>query len=485
MTEQAVRALMHLGGEWVASESGEELACTSPATGEALGTVPTGTREDVRSAIAAARAAAPAWARTSPFERARALERIAAEVDARRDALARLLTLDQGKPLLAEAYGEVAETIAYLTMAAADAPRLEGSMPPSADARKRVLVYRVPKGVAGAITPWNWPQTTGAALFGPALAGGNAVVWIPAPTTALSSLALAECVAEADLPPGVFNIVTGVGPVVGDELAANPGTNAIGFIGSIATGHEVARRAAGKALVLELGGNGPTVVLEDADVDAAVAAALPAAFLCAGQSCTAGELFLVHERRRDEFVEKVAAAVAATVRLGDPFDSATTMGPLNNAAVAAKVDRHVGQAVAAGARVVLGGRRAPGYPTDLYYEPTVLDGVTTAMEIATEETFGPVVPVATIRHEDEALAHVESSAYGLLASVWTSDLARGLRFAERVRSGWVNVNEGSNYWEIHLPFGGRAGSQSGVGRDNGRYAVEAFTELKTVVFGLD
>jgi len=245
--------------------------------------------------------------------------------------------------------------------------------------------------------------------------------------------------------------------VVGDEIAGNPGVAAIGFVGSVEAGRMVATRAAGKDLLLEMGGNGPLVVLDDADLDAAVAATLTACFLNAGQSCTAGERILVQESVHDAYLERLAAAVARGIRLGDPMDDSTTMGPVNNEATAAKMDRHVGDAVAHGARVVAGGRRAAGLPTSLYYEATVLDGVTEEMEVAREETFGPIAPITVIGDEAEALRIVNESPYGLLAAVFTRDLGRGLRFAEAVRTGWVNINEGTNYWESHLPFGGRAG----------------------------
>ncbi len=475
---------MYVAGSWVESESGGRMDATSPATGEVIGTVPEGTRADVERAVAAANEAWPVWAGFSAFERARSCERVADAVVVRREELARTLTLDQGKPLHAEAYGEVDELAEYWRMAAADARRAEGAMPPSVDAAKRVLVYRVPRGVVGVITPWNWPYTMPAEVVAPALAAGNAVVWAPAPTTAVCAVKLAECIAEAELPSGVFNLVTGPGPVVGDEVAASSGTHAIGFIGSIATGHRVAERAAGKALLLEMGGNGPLVVLDDANLDAAVEATLTASFLCAGQSCTAGERFLVHEAVHDEYVERLAAAVAAEVRLGDPFADDTTMGPLNNEPVAGKVDRHVGDAVERGAVLVTGGARAEGFPTRLYYQPTVLDDVSEEMEAAREETFGPIVPITTIGSDAEALAIANGSPYGLLAAVFTRDLGRGLRFAEAVRAGWVNVNESTNYWESHLPFGGRAGSQSGVGRVGGPFPFETFTEPKTVVVNL-
>jgi acyl-CoA reductase-like NAD-dependent aldehyde dehydrogenase len=476
--------LMHIGGVWVEGDSGATMTATSPATGETIGSVPEGTRDDARRAIAAANAAARHWAARSAFERAEAMERVAAIVGERREELARTLSLDQGKPLRAEAYDEVDELGEYWRMAAADARRLEGSMPPSVDAGKRVLAYRVPRGVVAVITPWNWPYTMPAEVIAPALASGNAVVWVPAPTTSICAAKLTECIVEAELPSGVFNLVTGPGAEVGDEIAGSPGTHAVGFIGSIETGYRVAERAAGKAQLLEMGGNGPVVVLEDANLDAAVEATLTASFLCAGQSCTAGELFLVHETVHDDFLDRLTARVASDIRLGDPFADETTMGPLNNEPTAAKMDRHLEDAVSQGAEVVVGGSRAGGFPTSLYYEATVLDRVSSDMDVAREETFGPVVPISTIRSEDEALAIIDSGPYGLLVSIFTEDLRRGLRFAEAARAGWVNVNEGSNYWESHLPFGGRAGSKSGVGRVGGRHAMDAFTELKTVVLNL-
>jgi acyl-CoA reductase-like NAD-dependent aldehyde dehydrogenase len=474
---------MHVGGAWVEAEAGARTEATSPATGETIGTIPEGTREDAQRAIAAANAAWREWAARSAFDRADAMERVADLVAERREDLARTLTLDQGKPL-SEARDEVAELEEYWRMAAADTTRLEGVMPPSVDADKRVPVYRVPRGVVGIVTPWNWPYTMPAELLAPALAAGNAVVWSPAASTSVCAIKLAECVVDADLPAGVFNLVTGPGRVVGDEIVASPGTHAVGFIGSTETGYKIAERAAGKTLLLEMGGNGPLVVLDDADVDRAVEATVTASFLCAGQSCTAGELFLVHEAVHDEFLDTLAARIASEVRLGDPFDEATTMGPLNNEPTAAKMDEHVGDAVARGAELVAGGARASGFPTSLYYEPTVLDRVSPEMDVAREETFGPIVPIRVIRGEEEALATIDESPYGLLAAVFTRDLGRGLRFAEAARAGWVNVNASSNYWEPHLPFGGRSGSRSGIGRVGGRFAFESFTEPKTVVVDL-
>jgi acyl-CoA reductase-like NAD-dependent aldehyde dehydrogenase len=476
---------MVVGGAWVESGSGARMEATSPATGESLGTVPEGTRADAQRAIAGANAAWRDWAARSAFERAAAMERVADLIVERRDDLARVLTLDQGKPLHSESHGEVDELIEYWRMAAADAKRLEGSMPPSVDAGKRILAYRVPRGVVGVITPWNWPYTMPSELIAPALASGNAVVWAPAASTSVCSVKLAECIVDAELPAGVFSMLTGHGSVVGDETAGSKGTHAIGFIGSVETGGKVATRAAGKALLLELGGNGPMVVLDDADIDRAAEASLVASFLCAGQSCTAGERFLVHEAVRDEFVEKLAAVTEREIRLGDPLAEQTTMGPLNNEPTAQKMDEHVADALDKGAKLVTGGERAEGFPTNLYWQATVLDDVTHEMEVATEETFGPVIPISTIASDEEALQIVNASQYGLLTAVWTRDLGRGLRFAEAAHAGWVNVNESTNYWESHLPFGGRAGKSSGVGRVGGSHSMrDTFTETKTIVLSL-
>jgi len=475
---------LHIAGRWVPAVSGQWFEAVDPAHGTHLGEVALGDRADAQRAVEAAAAAAPGWGATSAFHRAAALTRIGDVIAGRRDDLARALTEDQGKPLRAEAYDEVDELVAYWRMAAADATRLEGLMPPSVDPRKRILVQRVPRGVVGIITPWNWPYTMAAELLAPALAGGNTVVWNPARHTSLCSVRLAECIVDADLPPGVFNLVTGPGVTVGDEIAGHALTAAVGFVGSTRTGHGIARRAAGKELLLELGGNGPLVVMDDADLDAAVAATLAACYLNAGQSCTAGERILVHRQVHDRFLGALRDAVAAQVRMGDPLDDATTMGPLNNEANAAKTAHHVADAVAAGATLIAGGEAAPAAGSPLFFRPTILAGVTEDMAIAREETFGPVAPVTVIADLDEALRIVNASSHGLLSAIFTRDLRRGLQFAEAARSGWVNINEGTNYWESHLPFGGRAGSTSGLGRVGGRYSLERLTELKTIVVNL-
>jgi acyl-CoA reductase-like NAD-dependent aldehyde dehydrogenase len=477
-----VATRMFVDGDWCDAASGATIEATSPATGESLGPVAEGSREDARRAIAAANAAFPSWAARTGFERAELLHRAADACERRRDELAHILTLDQGKPLKAEAEGEVGELIEFFRMAAEDGKRLTGTIPESATPGRRVLLLRRPLGTVGLITPWNWPYTMPAEVLAPALACGNCVVWTPAPSTAVCSGVLAECVAEADLPPGVFNMVLGPGPEVGDELAANPGTRAVAFTGSTETGLTVAKRAAGKAQLLEMGGNGPFVVMEDADLPAAAEAARVGAFLGAGQSCSAAERLLVHERVKDEFVELLAAQVSSEVRLGDPLDDATTMGPVNNEPGAAKMDAHVADAVERGARVVTGGSRAGGFPTTLYWEPTVLDDVPPDSIAVTAETFGPIAPIVPITSLEQAIEQTNAQSYGLMAAIFTADLAAGMRYADAVQMGLVNINETTNYWEPHLPWGGRARSDSGIGRVGGAHPMDTLTELQTVLF---
>src|SRR5712692_9391365 len=305
MTIDVARSVkeMVVDGKWVESESGQLFDADSPATGEVIARVPKGTRADAQRAVEAAYRARAAMARLKGFERSKRLHKIAEAIESRSDELARLLTLDQGKPLKAEAMGEVAEAVEYFRIAAEDLKRLEGRVLPSASPTKLVLARHYPRGVYGIITPWNWPLTMAAELIAPALAAGNTVVWTPASSTSVISVALMECMTEGDLPAGAINLVTGPGAEVGDEVAGHPLVYGVGFVGSTETGASVARRAAGKHVMLELGGNGPIVVFADADLGKAVEGTIVGCYLCAGQSCTAGERILVQEAVHNEFVE--------------------------------------------------------------------------------------------------------------------------------------------------------------------------------------
>jgi succinate-semialdehyde dehydrogenase/glutarate-semialdehyde dehydrogenase len=478
-----VRAGQFVGGAWL--HDGERAQATSPATGDALGTYVLGTSADVDRAVRAAQQAFPGWRAQTAFERAAAIRRLIDATQANRTELELVLAMEQGKPLKSEAPLEVDSLITYLELAAAMGPQLEGTMPPSFDGSKRVLVYRVPRGVVAGIQPWNFPlETIGLQLAG-ALAVGNAVVSVPAPTTTLSAHAFARVVEEAELPAGVFNLITGDGAVVGDALVGHPGVNAVAFTGSTATGQQVARRAAGKAQLLELGGNGPFVVLEDADLDVVVPAALYSSFYCAGQACTAAERILVHDKVYDELAERLAVAVKDEIKLGASLDEDAVIGPLNNEKVASKMDAHVADAVKHGAQAIIGGSRDSDRPTSLYWQPTVMTGITESMLVSREETFGPIAPLQRVSSEAEILANIHRSEYGLATAVFSRDLARALRVAEQVTFGTVVINDMSIYTEQHLPFGGGAGSASGLGRAQGRQALEqVFTDLKTVIFSL-
>lgn len=469
-----------IDGTWEAEPTGRIRPAVSPIDNTPLGDIAWSTRETAGRAIAAARAAQPAWGRLSHWDRAAMLRRIADAILAHRDALARLLTLEQGKPL-AEADFEVGKSSDGFNLAADLVKFLEGRTIPTEDTTKRVMTFYRPRGVYGVITPWNFPVNIPVEYLAPGLAAGNAIVWSPAPTTALVGAALVKVIAEADLPAGVLNFVTGDGPEVGDELVVNPGTDAIGFTGSAATGRRIAERGAGKAQLMELGGNGPVIILSDADLDKAAAATASGSFVNAGQVCSSTERVLVHERVYDDFAERMTAA-AGKVVLGDPRDPATTMGPLNNPAVAKKVAEHVEDALGRGAGALAGGSKPEGYPSDLYYRPTVLSDVSPESLINMEETFGPVAPLIRVGDDDEAIEVARNNRYGLVASVFTRDIDRAFRFVDAIPAGIVNVNDTSNYWELHIPFGGAAGKDSGSGRIGGRYSLEAMCDLKTATF---
>ena len=473
----------HIGGEWLADADGAVRTATSPIDGNAIGTIAWSGRGTARQAIAVARAAQPGWGRTSLWDRAAHLRRAAIAIRAQLEPLAALLTLEQGKPV-GEARFEVGKAADGFDLAADLIKYLEGRTIPAEDVGKRVMTFWRPRGVYGVITPWNFPVNIPVEYLAPGLAAGNAIVWTPAPTTALVAAELVRVIEEADLPPGLLNLVTGAGPEVGDEIVVNPGTDAVGFTGSAATGRRIAERAAGKAQLMELGGNGPVIILADADLEKAAAATASGCFVNAGQVCSSSERIIVHAAVHDEFAERMAAAARAVV-LGDPREAGVTMGPLNNPGVAAKVAAHVQDAIERGAVTIAGGGPARDRPSALYFEPTVLLDVPRESLINREETFGPVAPLLRAASDDEAIALARDNRYGLVASVFTRDLARAFRFIEEIPAGIVNVNDTSNYWELHIPFGGMSGKASGTGRIGGRYSLEAMSDLKTATITVD
>jgi succinate-semialdehyde dehydrogenase/glutarate-semialdehyde dehydrogenase len=336
------------------------------------------------------------------------------------------------------------------------------------------------RGPYAVITPWNFPYNIAAEHLSAHLAAGNPVVWVPSPQVAACSLVFARAVAEADLPKGVFNVVTGPGEVVGDAAVIDPRVVGVSLTGSFRTADIVMRRAGPKPALLELGGNGPTIVLADANLEAAAQGIAFSAFFNAGQACSATERVLVAREVHDRLVDLVAAASTEVV-LGDPFGEDTTMGPLNNEAVAAKMDAHLDDATTKGATLVSGGGRAAGFPTGLYYRPTLLDGVDTTMVVNDEESFGPIVPFVTVSGPDEALSLANARTSGLVASVYTRDLQLAMRFARRLRSGLVNVNETPDYWELNVPYGGAAGTNSGYGRLGGLHALRSVMDLRATI----
>lgn len=477
------RTRLFIDGAWADAAAGAATSRISPATGEVIAEIPQAGAEDLDRAVRAARAGHERLVALTPHERAQLVHRVADRLEARRDDIALALTLDQGKVYRTEALLEATNCARHYRIAAEGVLRLEGAVLPSADRNKRVITIRQARGVYAIITPWNFPANIPSEYLAPALATGNAVVWKPASTAAVVATVMAECFAEADLPAGAFNMLVGPGPTLGEALVAHSGVDAVGFTGEGSTGERIALRAPLKPLLLELGGNGPTIVWSDADLAAAARATATAALKNAGQICSATERVLVHEDVHSEFVALLLEEVRA-VRLGMPLEEDTTMGPLNNPGVASKVRTHVEDAVRRGAALLAGGSPASGLPTELYFDATLLDGVTPEMLVFQEETFGPVIPVTSFRNESEALSLADRSSLGLTASVWTRDLRRGFLIAERLRSGLVAVNEGSHYWEPHLPFGGAPGKRSGIGRLGGREALMQMTETKTIVLDL-
>ncbi|MDX6484839.1 MAG: hypothetical protein QOE95_2612 [Gaiellaceae bacterium] len=468
-----------IGGDWVASTGESARAVVSPVTGETLAEAPDASADDIGRAVAAARAAQPKWAALSAWERAKICHAIADLIDERREDFARELSLEQGKPYAAEALGDIDETAENFRIAAEDVKRMETAIIPSQDPNKRILTFRKPNGVYAGITPWNFPTLIPVELIAPGIAVGNTIVMKPSEWTPIAMVNFMQIMADAGLPDGVVNVVYGGGDV-GERLVTHPGVDCIGFVGSHPTAEKIVRAAGLKRSLIEASGNGPVVVCEDADLERAAQGAVFGGFFCAGQVCCATERVLVHESVHDSFLDEVLKA-AASWRLGDPFDDSTLVGPMNNEPTAEKMDRHLEDAVDKGANVVLGGSRASDRPTRLYYEPTVVTDVGVDTLINQQETFGPIVPLIRVGSDEEALAVANDSHLGLQAAVYTSSLKRAFRFVDNLKVGNVVVNDSTDYWEAHEPFGGASGTQSGWGRIGGRYTMLDMSDLRTVV----
>jgi acyl-CoA reductase-like NAD-dependent aldehyde dehydrogenase len=467
----------YVDGGW-RNSSTETYPVRSPASGEELVRVARATTRDVDDAVRAARAAFEVTRWSSTAERAALCHRCADVIEQRQEDLAVELAQEHGKPLV-EARAEIVAGAKGFRLAAEEVKRLDGYIPPVEDARKRVLVIRQARGVWAILTPWNFPFNIPIEYLGPALATGSPFVWKPAPTTPRIAVRLAEVMLDAGAPAGAVNLLLTDRVEPAQHLVTHPGIDAVALTGGSATGRAVARAAWDKHLLLELGGNGPVIVLDDADVDRALPAIANAAFANAGQVCSAAGRLLVAERVADDLAHAVSAH-ANGLLLGDPLDEATRMGPLHVEAVASTMDAHIEDATRRGAGVLAGGGRASGHATRLYYQPTVLDHVPPEALVNTEETFGPIAPIMRLAGDEELLAAANRSAHGLSAAVFTRSLNRAFRFAERLESGTVVINDTSNYWELHLPFGGRAGRDSGRGRLGGRHTFMEFTQPKTI-----
>lgn len=478
------QAKMLIGGQAVASTGNAVIQTVNPATGAVVAEVPSATVEDVNAAVSAAQTAQPTLAAMTVWERAALLGEIADRLDERKEELAVVVSLESGKPLHREAVGEVGAAVQGFRNAAELVKWLDGSIVATEDPHKRVFSFYVPRGVYAVVTPFNFPVNIPVEYLAPAIATGNSVVWLPALGTSYSAIKLAEIMQSAGLPAGVLNVVTGDGSVIGDALIGHPGIAGIGFTGSTETGARIAKQGSGKAQLMEFGGNGPTIVLEDADVDCAIDAVFTSCFVNAGQTCTSAERILIHADLQETFAHRLRDKVQKTVRLGDPTDPQTTMGPLHKESIADKMDAHVADALQRGAKLLCGGRRAAGFATDLFYEPTILTGCTQDSRVNLEETFGPIAPFIPFTTHEEALAIAAQGNFGLLASVFTSSAKHAFHFTERLRSGIVTINEHSNYWELHIPFGGAAGTKSGLGRIGGKHTLLAMSDVKTMIWDI-
>lgn len=471
--------LLLIGGQRVPASGHGWYEVPSPVDGASAGPLARAAAADAGRAVSAARAAHEANLRKSPFERADWCHAAAAVLDSRQAELADLLCREHGKPL-AQASAEIASAAEGMRLAAEEAKRLGGATIPVRDAGKLVLTVRKPRGVFAAITPFNFPVNIPVEYLGPLIATGNAVVWKPAPTTSRIASALIECLHAGGVPGGLVNLLTGPDLAAAQALVSHPGVDGVCFTGSSTAGAAIAQLAAGKTQLMELGGNGPIVVLADADLDLAARMCAAAAFWNSGQSCAAAGRILTASSIHDDFTERLAEHAKAE-SVGSPFDSTTTMGPVHTAAIGHTMRRHIDDAIGRGARLLHGGQPLPGQPTGLYWPPTVLADVPPAAAVHSEETFGPLAPVTPVDGgPDEMVRAANAGELGLSAAVFGRDLDRTLSVAGRLRAGQVVINDTSNYWELHMPFGGAPGRKSGSGRLGGRHAAEAVTEIQSI-----
>ncbi|MCW8905036.1 NAD-dependent succinate-semialdehyde dehydrogenase [Sedimenticola sp.] len=469
----------YINGEWISADNGHTFAVTNPADNSEITRVPSLGAAETRRAIEQADLAFRSWRKRTAQERSDLLRRWFDLIMANQEALAQLLSLEQGKPL-AESRGEIAYGASFIEWFAEEAKRVYGDVIPAHAADRRFVVIKQPIGVVAAITPWNFPNAMITRKCAPAMAAGCTVVIKPAPDTPLSALALAALADEAGIPPGVFNVLPTENAVaVGGELTSNPIVRKLSFTGSTAVGKLLMSQCAStvKKVSLELGGNAPFLVFDDADIDAAVAGALASKYRNSGQTCVCTNRFLIQESIYDEFTEKLTRAVDA-LQVGPALTSDSQQGPLINQAAVEKVQRHVDDAVAKGARLMTGGQRHTLGGT--FYQPTILAGVTPDMHIACEETFGPVAPLFSFKTEQEAIDLANDTPFGLAAYFYARDIGRVWRVAEALETGMIGINEGIISTAV-APFGGI--KESGIGREGSRYGMDDFIEMKYLCMG--
>ena len=468
-----------IGGEWVGADAGGTIEVTNPATGEVIGTVPDCGEAETRRAIEAAQKTFESYSRTTADERAKLLRRLHAAVMDNQRALAELLTIEQGKPL-AESMGEVGASAAYVLWFSEEARRVYGDVIPSPWAERRILVTKQPVGVIAAVTPWNFPSSMLARKIGPALAAGCTAVVKPATQTPYSGLAWGVLAEQAGFPAGALNILTGSATRIGGEMTANPLVRKITFTGSTPVGKILMKQSADtvKKVSMELGGNAPFLVFDDADLDAAVTGAIASKYRNSGQTCVCANRFYVQAGIYDAFVEKFAAA-SAGLKVGSGLEDGVVQGPLIDDKAVAKTEGFVADARAKGGTVVTGGKRHS--LGGQFFEPTVIADATQDMAFAKEEIFGPVAPVFRFETEEQAVAYANDTEFGLACYFYTRDLGRTFRVAEALRYGQVGVNAGVITTEV-APFGGV--KESGIGREGSKYGIDDYVDIKYLCIGL-